>query len=97
MLTKKHDDFLVDSLQDPKEIQAYLNAAIKDAFDQGDYRLFLLALRDVAIAKGMRKVASKSKLNRESLYRMLSEQGNPEISSLWPLLKTMGLKLSVTV
>lgn len=97
MLTKKHDDFLVDTLQDPEEIQAYVNAAIKDAFDQGDYRLFLLALRDVAIAKGMRKVALKSKLNRESLYRMLSEQGNPELSSLWSLLKTMGLKLSVTV
>lgn len=97
MLAKKHEDFLVDSLQDPKEMQAYLNAAIKDAFDQGDHRLFLLALRDVAIAKGMRKMAAKSKLNRESLYRMLSEQGNPELSSLWSLLKTMGLKLSVSV
>ena len=96
MLTKKHDDFLVDSLQDPKEMQAYLNAAIEDAFEYGDFRLFLLALRDVAIAKGMRKVAAKAKLNRESLYRMLSEQGNPELSSLWALLKTLGIKLSIS-
>jgi len=96
MLTKKHDDFLGESLQDPEEIQAYLNVAIDDAFEQGDFRLFLLALRDVAVAKGMRKIASKAKLNRESLYRMLSEQGNPELSSLWALLKTMGLKISVT-
>lgn len=96
MLTKKHDDFLVESLQDPQEITAYLNVALEDAFEQGDFRLFLLALRDVAVAKGMRKVASRAKLNRESLYRMLSDQGNPELSSLWALLKTMGIKLSVT-
>lgn len=96
MLTKKHDDFLVESLQDPKEIRAYLNVALEDAFEQGDFRLCLLALRDVAVAKGMKNVASKANLNRESLYKMLSEQGNPELSSLWALLKTMGLKLSVT-
>lgn len=96
MLTKKHDDFLAESLHDPREITAYLNVALEDAFEEGDFRLFLLALRDVAVAKGMRKVASKAKLNRESLYRMLSEQGNPELSSLWALLKTMGIKLSVT-
>ena len=96
MLTKKHDDFLVESLQDPKEIAAYLNVALEDAFEEGDFRLFLLALRDVAVAKGMRKIASKAKLNRESLYRMLSDQGNSELSSLWALLKTMGIKLTVT-
>jgi probable addiction module antidote protein len=96
MLTKKHDDFRAESLQDPDEIQAYLNVALEDAFEKSDFRFFLLALRDVAMAKGMRETASKAKLNRESLYRMLSEKGNPELSSLCALLKTMGLKLSVT-
>jgi len=95
MLTRKHDDFLVDSLKDPKAVTAYLNASLEEAFEDGDYRLFLLALRDVAVARGMRQIASKAKLNRENLYRMLSDNGNPEFSSLWALLKTMGVKLSV--
>lgn len=50
---KKHDDFLVESLQDPEEMKAYLNASLEDAFEQGAFRLFLLALHDVAVAKGM--------------------------------------------
>lgn len=95
MLTKKHDDFLIESLKDPVEIKAYLNAALSDAFDEGDYRLFLVALRDVALVSGMGKIASKAKLNRENLYKMLSDKGNPEFSSLWLLLKTMDVKLSV--
>lgn len=96
MLSKKHDSFVKETLKDPKEIEAYLNTALDDAFEQGDSRIFLLALRDVAIAKGMKNVATKANLNRENLYRTLSEKGNPELSSLWALLKTMGLKLSVS-
>ncbi|MGM0424769.1 MAG: addiction module antidote protein [Thermodesulfobacteriota bacterium] len=83
---------LIQSLQDPREAAAYLNAAIED----GDKNVFLLALRNVAEAHGgMGKIAEKSHLNRENLYRMLSQKGNPEIKSLYALLQAMGLKLSV--
>ena len=58
--------------------------------------MFLLALRNVAEAKGgMAVLAEKANLSRESLYRMLSKRGNPEIKSLFSLLHAMGLRLAV--
>lgn len=61
-----------------------------------DPRVFLLALRNVAEARGgMSKVAAASKLNRESLYRMLSENGNPSLQSLRALLSSLGFRLAV--
>jgi probable addiction module antidote protein len=83
---------LVESLKDPCEAAAYLNAAI----EENDRAIFLLALRNVAKAQGgMTSIAEKAKLNRESLYRMLSKKGNPEIESLYLILHAMGLRLSI--
>ena len=83
---------LVESLKDPREAAAYLNAAI----EENDRAIFLLALRNVAKAHGgMASIAEKAKLNRESLYRMLSKKGNPEIESLYSLLNAMGLRLAI--
>lgn len=83
---------LIQSLKDPCEAAAYLNAAI----EEGDRALFLLALRNVAEANGgMSALAEKAQLSRESLYRMLSKRGNPEIKSLFALLNAMGLRLAV--
>lgn len=79
------------ALKRPGEAARYLNAALKD----GDPRVFLLALRDVARACGMSRVARLSGLNRESLYRMLSRRGNPELNGLGKLLGALRLKLAV--
>ena len=59
----------------------------------------MLALRNVAEARlgGMAQLAEQAGLNRESLYRMLSEQGTPVLSSLDKLLHALGLRLSVEV
>src|SRR5262245_40013511 len=73
-LTKDYRESLLEALQDPEEAAAYLTAAL----EEGDPAVFLLALRHVAEAKGMSSVAAKAQLNRESLYRMLSERGNPQ-------------------
>ena len=74
---------LIESLKDPREAAAYLNAAI----EENDRTIFLLALRNVAKAHGgMAAIAEKANMNRESLYRMLSKKGNPEIESLYLLL-----------
>lgn len=64
--------------------------------EEGDRTLFLLALRNIADAHdGMAAVSEKAKLNRESLYRMLSKKCNPEIKSIFTLLHSMELKLSI--
>lgn len=89
-LTASYEDYLIESLKDPKEARAYLNAALEDE----DYRVFLLALRDVADAFGITKIATKAGLNRENIYRMLSRNGNPSISSLFPLLHAIGVRLN---
>ena len=85
---------LIKGLQDPKEAAAYLDAALED----GDRAVFLLAIRNVIEALGgMTKIARHTGLNRENLYRVLSEQGNPELNSLEKLLKALGLRLAVEV
>ncbi len=90
--TTTYQEDLIEALKDSREAAAYLNAAM----EEGDRELFLLALRNVAEAHGgMAAVAEKTKLNRESLYRMLSKKGNPEIKSIVTLLNSMGLRLSV--
>ena len=93
VVTKSYRDSLFESLQDPAEAAAYLDAALEDE----DSRVFLLALRDVAEARGISWVATEADLNRESLYRMLSEDGNPRLSSLDALLRALGLRLAVEV
>ena len=91
--SRPYQDYLIKALADPLEAAGYLNAALED----GDKELFLLALRNVAEARlgGMSKLAAASGLNRESLYRMLSGKGNPELKSLDRLLHALGLKLTV--
>jgi len=89
--TRDHQEYLLESLQNPEEAAAYLNAAL----EENDNELFLLALRNVVQAAGMTKVAKKANLNRENLYRMLSKKGNPELSSLWALLDSIGLEISI--
>jgi len=93
--SRSYQEYLLEVLADPLEAAAYLNAAL----EEGDKELFLLALRNVAEARlgGMSKLAAVSGLNRESLYRMLSGKGNPELKSLDRLLHALGLKIAVEV
>lgn len=93
---KKYEDFLFKSLQNPKEAAAYLNVHLEDSSKDKD-QLFLLALRDVAKAYGFTELAHKSELGRESLYKALSENGNPKLVTLISVLDALGLKLSVEV
>lgn len=85
---------LIESLRDAQEAEEYLNAAL----EENDPELFLWALRNVAEAQGgVASLAEKTKLNRESLYLMLSERGNPEFRSLEALLHALGFRLAVAV
>jgi len=78
-------------LMNPSHAISYVKAAAEDS-QEG----FLLALRDLAeVTKGMSKVAEAADKNRENLYRMLSEDGNPRLDSLWAVLEAMGLRLTV--
>src|SRR5271157_1990129 len=90
--TESYRESLLESLRNPEEAAQYLNACLEDE----DARVFLLALRDVADARGgIRSLSRDAHLNRESLYRMLSKSGNPSLDSLAAVLNACGLRLAV--
>jgi probable addiction module antidote protein len=93
--SRSYQEHLKGALADPMEAASYLNAVMAE----GDKALFLHALRNVAEARlgGMSRLAEATGLNRESLYRMLSGEGNPELKSLDLLLHALGLKIAVEV
>jgi probable addiction module antidote protein len=92
-VTEKYENRLKEDLRDPVEAAEYLKAALED----GSQEVFLMALKDVANAKGVSEIAKETNLNRENLYRILSPQGNPKLKSLSSVLHSVGLKLSVEV
>ena len=85
----KFETVLKDHLSDPEQAAKYLTASYEEGPD-----VFLQALRDVVDAQGgMSRTARLAGLNRESLYRQLSRQGNPSLTSLNAVLTALGLKL----
>lgn len=84
---------VVDYLKTPEDVAEYLNAALEEKDDEV---FFLRALGDAVRAiKGMSAVSKETGLSRESLYRALSENGNPKVSSLFAVLHSVGLEFSV--
>ena len=92
MKLKNMHDSLDLELTDPEYAALYLN----DALNDGSVEEFLLALRNVVRAnQGMSKVASDTELRRESLYKALSESGNPQFTTINKVLSSLGLQFSV--
>ena len=85
--TDFREDLLAD-LADPQEAAHYLNAALEDSEEMA-----LVALRDVAEARQMARVAGEAGVAREALYRMLRKTGNPTYSSLMGILYALGLRI----
>ena len=85
-----HEDWLLDQLKDAEFAAEYLNAALAE----GDQPAFMLALRDVARARGgMTAVARRTGMNRVALSRALTRKGNPELRSLSKILDASGVRL----
>lgn len=84
---------LIKHLKNPKEAAAYLNAILAE----GDSKLFLKALGKIAEAKGgVSQLASKTKVSRVGLYKVFSEQGNPEFKTIEGILDAFKLRIMVT-
>lgn len=88
-----HDEAMIRRLRkEPEFAAAYLKAVLED---EDDPRVLLIALRHLAQAQGIAKVAKASGIERESLYRALSDRGNPRLSTLVAVTKAIGLRLTV--
>ena len=77
------------TLRSEEEMAAYLEAALED----GDPGLIAAVLGDIARAKGMSAVARKAGLGRESLYKALSSNGNPELATVLRVVEALCLRL----
>jgi probable addiction module antidote protein len=82
-------------LKDPEVAAEYLSEALED----GTPSIVLMALRNIAEAQegGIAGLAARSNLGRESMYKMLSESGNPKLSSFTQVISGLGLHLKVEV
>jgi len=84
---------VLDHLKTDEDIAHYLEAV----FEDGDPAVVAAALGDVARAKGMSQLARDAGLGRESLYKALSADGNPEFATVLKVIRALGLKLKVAV
>jgi probable addiction module antidote protein len=82
---------VAEQLRTPDEMAAYLDAWLAEAPD--DAVGIARALGDIARAKGMSQVARDTGLSRESLYKALSENGNPSFATVLKVAKALGLRL----
>ncbi len=82
-----------EHLKTDEDIADYLEAV----FEDGDPALITHALGVVARAKGMSQIAQAAGLGRESLYKALSPEGNPEFATVLKVVRALGLKLKVAV
>jgi probable addiction module antidote protein len=82
---------VAEHLRTPEEMAAYLDAWLEEAPD--DAAGIAGALGDIARAKGMMQVAKDARLNRESLYRALSAEGNHSFATVFKVAKALGVKL----
>lgn len=80
-------------LQTEEDIAAYLDAVL----EEDDPALVTHALGVIARAKGMTQIAKDSGLGRESLYKALSSEGNPEFATIFKVLKALGIQLHATI
>jgi len=80
---------VVDHLKSDEDMVAYLEAAL----EEDDPALIAAALGDIARAKGMTEIAREAGLGRESLYKTLSSQGNPEFATVLKVVRALGLRL----
>ena len=81
-----------EHLETEQDMAAYLNVAL----EEGDLSLIMATLGDIARARRMAIVAEETGLGRESLYKSLSADGNPEFATVLKVVRALGLRLRAT-
>lgn len=78
-----------DYLDNDETIAAYLTAALEDE----DPNIFLVAVKDVARARGIAQLAKDTGLGRESLYKALAPGAKPRYDTLLKVVRALGISL----
>jgi probable addiction module antidote protein len=82
---------MAEHINTKEDVTAYLEAAL----EENDTTLLLSVIGDIARSKGMAQIAKELNLARESLYRSLSQDGNPSFSTVAKVLDNLGFQLSI--
>ncbi len=94
--TISYESDLIESLKDPEEAAIYLQVAFDEFQEDGHMEAFLLALANVAKAQGgIAALAEKTDLNRQTLYRTLSKEGNPTLDTFGAIIKQLGFFIMI--
>ena len=91
------DDWVVDILKkDKKRVDHFLKTALAEFDKDGDVATLMIALRHIAQAKGgIANLSKKTKIGRETLYKILSTEGNPTLTTFKTILDGLGCGISV--
>src|SRR3989304_3271588 len=91
--TKTRPWDVVEHLETAADMAAYLEAALEEDAPA----LIAATMGDIARAKGITQIARETGLGRESLYKALSPEGNPEFATVLKVVRALGLRLHATV
>lgn len=91
-----YDEYMLERLKDAEFAKGYLNANLEAYREDGCHEALLLALRDIAEAQGgVPEIARRIDKPRQSVYKTLSERGNPRLDTLAAILDALGFRLSI--
>lgn len=92
------NEYLIEKLKDPEEARAFLEISLEDYEEDNDLEAFMLALRTIAEAQGgINKLAEKSHLNRQNLYKILTAKTTPKFDTALSIIRGLGFRLSLEV
>lgn len=93
---EKFTDYLKEKLQNEEILVAYINEALEQYSIDHNKELFLATLKEAIIARGgITKISKETHINRQHIYKMLSDKGNPSFDNIGSLLNALGLQLKV--
>ncbi len=93
---RTYSEYLIESLKDPMEAQAYLTAALEDYNNERDLVALMFSLQALAYAQGgLGVLAQKAGINRQNLYRIFGGKRSPKWETMEAILHGLGFKISV--
>ena len=89
-------DYFKEQFSNSDNVKEYINAALELYFEDHNKELFLASLKELIQAKGgVTEFSRHTHINRQHIYKMLSDKGNPSFDNIGLILSALGLKLQV--
>lgn len=91
---RKYDEYLIETLKNPKEAEGYLNASLEAYMEDNDAMALMLSLEHLARAKySITQIAKQTGIPRQNLYKIFDNETNPNFNTVFTLIKSLGFRL----